>query len=49
MDTLLTLGGITSVETGMKGQLVGDRWHALFAGNDVSHAGTVLSLTIDYF
>jgi hypothetical protein len=48
MDTKLTLGGVTSVETGLKGQLIGDHWHAMFAGNDISHANTVLSLANSY-
>jgi hypothetical protein len=45
MDKMVTLGGTTSLETGMKGQQLGERWHCVFAGNDVSHADAVIDLT----
>jgi hypothetical protein len=42
LDTAISLGGMTSVETGVKGSQIGDTWHSMFAGDDVSHVGEVI-------
>jgi hypothetical protein len=46
-DRLLSLGGTTSAEIAMKTRLVGNHWHVLFAGSDVSHADAVMNIMID--
>jgi hypothetical protein len=42
LDRSISLGGMTSVETGVKGRHLHDTWNAMFAGNDVSHVETVI-------
>jgi hypothetical protein len=42
LDTSISLGGMTSLETGVKGRQLAKFWHALIAGDDVSHAYSVI-------
>src|SRR4029077_10258030 len=48
MDKMVSLGGTTSLETGLKGKQIGEHWHCVFAGNDVSHVGSVMDLANEY-
>jgi len=42
LDKSLSLGGMTSVESGVKGRRLTRLWHVMVAGDDVSHAESVV-------
>lgn len=48
LDTAISLGGMTSVESGVKGSRIGDTWHAMYAGDDVSHVSEVIFQVCEY-
>jgi len=46
LDRAVSLGGMTSLETAVKGRRIGNLWHAMVAGNDASHAISVIKKVV---